>query len=76
MSNGSDIIIKGSSVDVIFDDSVYPPGNNGSHKGQRKLERIIVTDAQGATQYDSASADVKKWTVKVVAGQITEEEGY
>ena len=66
MSNGgTDIIIKGSSIDITFDDSQYPGGGNGSHKGQRKMRRIVVVDDQQQVQYDSQSADVKKWTVTV-----------
>ena len=74
MSNGNDIIIKGGSVDIIFNDSDYPPGNNGSHKGQRKMQKIVVTDAQDDVVYDSESADVKRWTVTVTTGAATEEE--
>ena len=69
MSNGSsgDIIIKGSSVDITFDDSLFPGAGKGSHKGQRKMRRILVVDDQQQVQYDSdsQSADVKKWTVTV-----------
>ena len=66
MANGGDIIIKGGSVDITFDDAVYPPGNSGSHKGQRKMQRIVVTDGGEAVQYDSEAADVKRWTVTVL----------
>ena len=72
MSNGTgnDIIIKGGSVDIIFNDSVFPAGNNGSHKGQRKIQQIVVTDDQGVVQYDSNPADVRRWTVTITTGQI------
>lgn len=74
MSNGgTDIIIKGGSVDIIFSDAVYPPGSNGSHKGQRKLQQIVVLDANDQVQYDSGATDVKRWTVKVVTGQSEAE---
>jgi hypothetical protein len=66
MSNGgTDIIIKGSSIDITFDDSLYPGAGHGSHKGLRKMRRIVVVDDQQQVQYDSQSADVKKWTVTV-----------
>jgi hypothetical protein len=69
MSNGgTDIIIKGSSIDITFDDSVYLGAGHGSHKGQRKMQRILVVDDQEQVQYDSQSADVKKWTVTVLTG--------
>jgi hypothetical protein len=74
MANGGDIIIKGSSVDITFDDAVYPPGNSGSHKGQRKMQRILVTDGGQAVQYDSEAADVKKWTVTVLTNASAAEE--
>ena len=76
MSNGNDIIIKGGSVDIIFNDSAYPPGNNGSHKGQRKMEQIVVTDAQDNVVYDSQNSDVRHWKVTVTTGALTEEEAY
>ena len=65
MANGGDIIIKGTSIDITFDDAKYPPGGNGSHKGQRKMQRIVVTDGQDQVTFDSQLQDVKKWTVTV-----------
>ncbi len=76
MSNGNDIIIKGGSVDIIFNDSDYPPGNNGSHKGQRKMQRIVVRDGQDNLVYDSENVDVKRWMVTVTTGALAEEEAY
>ena len=69
MANGGDIIIKGTSIDITFDDAKYPPGANGSHKGQRKMQRIVVTDGQEQVKYDSQAEDPKKWTVTVLTGQ-------
>ena len=74
MANGGDIIIKGGSVDITFDDAVYPPGNSGSHKGLRKMQRILVTDGGQAVQYDSEAADVKKWMVTVLTNDSAAEE--
>ena len=67
-TGGTDIIIKGGSIDISFDDSVYPSGGHGSHRGQRKMQRIIVVDANQQVQYDSQSADVKKWMVTILTG--------
>ena len=67
-TGGTDIIIKGSSIDISFNDSLYPGGGNGSHRGQRKMNRIIVVDGQQQVKYDSNSEDVKKWTVTVLTG--------
>jgi hypothetical protein len=54
MSGGSgDIIIKGGSVEVIFDSELYPedPKNPGSHKNpNRKITRIVIS---GDISYDS-----------------------
>lgn len=69
MSNGgTDIIIKGTSIDITYDDSLYPNMGHGSHKGQRKMQKIVVVDGQGQVQFDSQSADVKKWTITVSTG--------
>jgi hypothetical protein len=73
MANGNDIIIKGGSVDIIFNDRDYPGGGNGSHKGQRKMERIVVSDAQNNVVYDSQNADVKHWQVAVTTGADLEQ---
>ena len=76
MSNGNDIIIKGGSVDIIFNDNDYPPGGNGSHKGQRKMQQIVVLDGQNNPVYDSQNADVKRWQVIVTTGALTEQDAY
>ncbi len=69
MSNGGDIIIKGGSLEIQFDDSVYPPGDgHGSHLGQRKMQRIVVVDDQQVVKYDSHNDDPKKWTITVLTG--------
>lgn len=53
MANGADIIIKGGSVDLDYDETVYPkdPGNPKKHKNQnKKVTRITVT---GDVNFDS-----------------------
>ena len=55
MADGGDIIIKGGSVDLDYDDAVYPPelGHPGNHKNKtKKIRRILVTNSSG-TMYDS-----------------------
>jgi hypothetical protein len=71
MANGADIIIKGGSVDISFDNAVYPPGNSGSHSNSgARMQRILITDEQNQTKYDSGqSGAVGKWTVSVFANQ-------
>lgn len=54
MSSGSgDIIIKGGSVDVSYDEGLYPkdPQDPSSHKnGNRKITKVVIT---GAISFDS-----------------------
>ncbi|MFN2498160.1 MAG: hypothetical protein ABR557_03645 [Pyrinomonadaceae bacterium] len=70
MANGSDIIIKGGSVDIDFDDDKYPkePSHPRNHKGaDQTITRVTVEDENYAVQYDSetANADPTRWTVHV-----------
>lgn len=53
MPNGSDIIIKGGSVEVVYEDSVYPqdPLNPNKHSNpDKKIRRIVIT---GDLNFDS-----------------------
>jgi len=55
MADGGDIIIRGGSVDLDYDDTVYPkvPGDPKKHRaGGKKIRQITVTD-NGNTLYDS-----------------------
>ena len=70
MANGGDIIIKGGSVDIDFDDEKYPkePDKPRNHKGNDlKITRVTVEDENNTMKYDSntASADPTRWTVHV-----------
>lgn len=54
--NGGDIIIKSGSVDLIFDDGIYPkrPGDPRSHTSPtKKITRVVVVGDDGAMDYDS-----------------------
>lgn len=67
MANGSDIIIKGGSVDIDYDESLYPKeGNSRSHKNHdKRIVRITVVDEAGQTQYDSGEKEgTLKWEIK------------
>jgi hypothetical protein len=47
MADGGDIIIRGGSVDLEYDDAVYPkePGNPKKHRANdKKIRQITVTD--------------------------------
>ena len=53
MANGGDIIIKGNSVDIDYDEAVYPkdPANPKKHKHQNKtVTRVLIT---GDINFDS-----------------------
>jgi hypothetical protein len=53
MANGGDIIIKGSSVDLNYDEGVYPKDSNDGkkHKNQNmKVTRVLIT---GDIDFDS-----------------------
>ena len=54
MANGGDIIIKGGSCDLIFDDSIYPkdPSDPRKHKNKNNqtVTRVVIT---GDITFDS-----------------------
>lgn len=71
MANGGDIIIKGGSVDIDYDDRVYPPvtGKPRNHKANdQTIIRVTVNDGAGAKKYDSndePGANPSEWLIKV-----------
>ena len=69
MANGGDIIIKGGSVDIDYDDAVYPkePGKPRNHKGNQIITRVTVADEGNNLKYDSQqeAADPTRWTISV-----------
>lgn len=69
MADGGDIIIRGGSVDLDYDDSVYPPENGRPRKHLAKNKRIRqITVADGDTiLYDSGDhPDGLLYTVSVL----------
>lgn len=66
---GGDIIIKGGSVNVQFDDSLYRKDPNDPKKhdnANRKITRIVIVDENDAEQYNSGdSPNGLKWTITV-----------
>lgn len=66
MSNGSDIIIKGGSVELHYDESLYQKEGAGPRKHPgKKIIRITVVDEYGKTQYDSEEKDDGyKWEIR------------
>lgn len=67
MADGGDIIIKGGSVIIEYDDSIYPPepGNPGVHKGNKTIRKFTIADERGNTKYDSGADNVSMWRVTV-----------
>jgi hypothetical protein len=52
-ANGTEIIIKGGSVEVEFDPNTYPqdPSNGRKHRNQsKKITRVVIT---GDISFDS-----------------------
>ncbi|MGH9927922.1 MAG: hypothetical protein ACREA9_01710 [Pyrinomonadaceae bacterium] len=72
MADGGDIIIRGGSVDLEYEDSVYPPVQPKSKKhnnASKKIRQITVTDnanPNGPPLYDSGvHPQGLKYTVSV-----------
>jgi hypothetical protein len=66
MANGGDIIIKGGSVDLQYDDSLYVKEGEWNHVNtNKKMTRVTVSDEKGFILYDSgAHQDGLKWEVR------------
>ena len=66
---GGEIVIKGGSVALVFDGSLYlrDPTDPNSHKnGARKITRVRVEDENGQSLFDSNFDDGGlKWTITV-----------
>ena len=54
MANGSDVIIKGGSCDVIFDDAIYPkdPADPNKHKNKNN-QKVVRVQITGDISFDS-----------------------
>ena len=65
---GGDIIIKGGSVDVNFDETLYKkdPADPRKHENaNRTITKITIVDENKETVYDSGDGGSLKWTVTV-----------
>ncbi|MGH9872072.1 MAG: hypothetical protein ACRD9S_06350 [Pyrinomonadaceae bacterium] len=65
---GGEIIIKGGSVEVTFDGSVYIKDqlDPSKHKAaNRKITRIQVLDGGGGSLLDEDNKDGLPWTITV-----------
>lgn len=69
MAEGEDIIIKGGSVELNFDDSLYGKNPNDPNKHEnanRKISKIVIVDENGTEKYNSGdSSNGLKWTVTI-----------
>jgi hypothetical protein len=69
MSEGSgEIIIKGGSVELTFDDGIYQkvPSDPGTYKNQdRQITRVVVVDEEGRVQFDSGASAGLRWRITV-----------
>jgi hypothetical protein len=53
---GGDIVIKGGSVEIQYDDTLYPknPGDPNKHaNANRKITRIRIANEEAAIVFDS-----------------------
>jgi hypothetical protein len=76
MANGADIIIKGSSVDIDYDEDKYPKeaGKPRNHKASDQIiTRVTVEDENNAVTYDSNNdtADPSHWRIHVYCAAPT-----
>ena len=66
MPNGSDIIIRGGSVELEYDSNVYKGAGRIHKNPDEKLTRIEVRDDKGVIKYNSAPENTNKWVVRVI----------
>ena len=66
MANGSDIIIKGGSVNIQYDDSLYLKEGSWNHISLDKtMTRITIVDENGRSIYDSGeNLAGLKWEIR------------
>ena len=66
---GGEIIIKGGSVKVLFDENVYKKDPNDPKKHEdanRKITKIVIVDENGGERFNSGdNQGGLKWTVTV-----------
>ena len=66
---GGDIIIKGGSVDLFFDEGIYTKDSADPKRHEnanRRITRITIVDDKNDPVYDSGdNPDGLKWTVTV-----------
>ena len=66
MANGSDIIIKGGSVNIQYDESLYRKDASWNHISLDKtMTRITIVDENGKSIYDSGeNVAGLKWEIR------------
>ena len=66
MANGGDIIIKGGSVDIQYDDTLYAKEGAWNHiNPNKRITRITITDENQKLLYDSGvNSNGLSWEIK------------
>jgi hypothetical protein len=65
---GGDIIIKGGSVELNFDDGIYQKVLNdpGTYRNaNRQISRVLVEDQEGKVKFDSEEQVGLTWRITV-----------
>lgn len=66
---GGEIIIKGGSVELLFNDTIYKKNNGDPRKHEnasRKITRIVVLDEESGEKFDSGdNQGGLNWTVTI-----------
>jgi hypothetical protein len=67
--NGGDIIIKGGSVELTFNDGIYQKGVSTDpstyRNPDRQITRVVVVDEAGRVQLDSGASTGLLWRITV-----------
>ena len=65
---GGDIIIKGGSVELTFNEGIYQKVSTDPstyRNPDRQITRVVVLDETGTVQLDSGASTGLRWTITV-----------
>jgi hypothetical protein len=65
---GGDIIIKGGSVELTFNEGIYQKVSTDPstyRNPNRQITRVVVLDETGKVQFDSGASTGLLWTITV-----------
>jgi hypothetical protein len=67
--NGGDIIIKGGSVELTFNDGIYQKAVSTDpstyRNPDRQITRVVVLDEAGNVRLDSGASTGLRWSITV-----------